>query len=400
MQKEAIGMKKMKTFLRVCFFLWFGGFVYLLSSQETDLERNQVLKFSHKFHLQELEMACVDCHSQVVESVRSDNAPPTFKEKCAECHDIETEGECQVCHFENEDTRQALKPRVFEISFNHKMHIETEGLDCVECHSNLDKVDYSDAASMPAMTTCARCHNNQVATLECAVCHIHTESLRPVNHGADFLVSHKNLARLQDENCQQCHTQNDCSECHDPGGLLTFTSGDVNTGVSPSMSPFGTKQLTVLRLHEPNFRVTHPLSATGRTQECAVCHDTQTFCQTCHEAEGVDVAGKPLWHGGPDWGAFAGLINTGGGRHAELARRDIENCVACHDVEGADPTCMLCHTDFDGIPGTNPKTHGESFANDIGKGDFHSDDNALCFACHTNTRQRGSGFCGNGYCHQ
>jgi hypothetical protein len=35
---------------------------------------------------------------------------------------------------------------------------------------------------------------------------------------------------------------------------------------------------------------------------------------------------------------------SGGGRHADMGRRDIESCVSCHDVEGKDPSCMLCHS--------------------------------------------------------
>jgi hypothetical protein len=36
---------------------------------------------------------------------------------------------------------------------------------------------------------------------------------------------------------------------------------------------------------------------------------------------------------------------SGGGLHAKLAERDIEYCASCHDVEGADPVCMMCHTE-------------------------------------------------------
>ena len=54
-------------------------------------------------------------------------------------------------------------------------------------------------------------------------------------------------------------------------------------------------------------------------------------------------------------------VGTGGGEHATLARRDIERCISCHDVQGADPTCITCHLDSDGIKGTNPKTHPAGF---------------------------------------
>ena len=94
-------------------------------------------------------------------------------------------------------------------------------------------------------------------------------------------------------------------------------------------------------------------------------------------------------------------VGSGGGDHARLARRDIERCAACHDVQGADPNCILCHTDPDGIEGTNPKTHAINFMNDS-NGDWHDDPGSVCYNCHTdpNAYPGGNpniGFCA--YCH-
>jgi hypothetical protein len=212
-------------------------------------------------------------------------------------------------------------------------------------------------------------------------------------------VAHKNVARMDEEACIVCHTEDDCVECHAGGSLITFQRG-TTTEFRPLMniSGSGTRGLVLPRVHELGFRATHGMQATGRSQECAVCHDGMDFCQSCHESEGVDVAGKPLWHGGADWGAIAGGVGTGGGRHGELAKRDIENCASCHSPDGDDATCVLCHNDFDGMRGTNPKTHSTSFADQFDRDDdFHNNDGAMCFACHTNTQVSGVGFCG--YCH-
>ena len=65
-------------------------------------------------------------------------------------------------------------------------------------------------------------------------------------------------------------------------------------------------------------------------------------------------------------------VGSGGGDHATLAKRDTERCMACHDVNGADPTCITCHFDADGIKGTNPKTHPASFMRND-HGDWHND---------------------------
>jgi hypothetical protein len=94
-------------------------------------------------------------------------------------------------------------------------------------------------------------------------------------------------------------------------------------------------------------------------------------------------------------------VNTGGGIHADIARRDIEKCQSCHDVQGADPVCLKCHYDNDGIKGTNPRTHEPGFMSDE-NGYWHTTSTANCYVCHTDPNARpnginGVGFCG--YCH-
>lgn len=374
---------------------------WLVFPGNKELKNQDIIKFSHKYHLQEVGASCSDCHTKAAASTSlEENLLPTMQD-CATCHDVESEDNCTLCHYKDEKTWQAFAKPKTELMFNHKFHTEQLGLKCESCHKNLNEVAYANAQSYPSMQDCASCHNNQTATLECANCHINTLTLRPASHTADFSVTHKNMARMSQEECAVCHTSFDCAECHEGANLLFTTKDgavDVQTPFNISPSSLGTRNLVLQRVHSLNFRETHPLEAEGRSQECAVCHDTQNFCQTCHEAQGVDVAGKPLWHGGPNWGALAGVVGTGGGRHAELAKRDIEMCASCHSPQGDDPTCLLCHTDFDGVQGTNPKTHARGFANRFG-GDsgFHEDQSAICYSCHTNTEQAGVGFCG--YCH-
>lgn len=377
------------------------GLSLFLFSKENTVRKQDVIKFSHKFHQEEAEAACTDCHVKAEDSTMlSENLLPG-KEECEACHDVEDEETCTTCHFEDEETMMALPVLESDLVFNHKSHVGEQGLDCESCHKNLAQVDFADEHSNPKMEDCSSCHNNEQASLECAVCHKSTLNLRPIDHSADFLVSHKNIARFDQEDCAVCHTRHDCADCHDGAAVFSTTIGaktDIQSPLFPSTFT-GTSGLTLSKVHTLNFRATHGLEAAGRSQECVVCHDTQDFCQTCHEAEGVDVAGKPIWHGGGDWGALAGVVGTGGGRHADLAKRDMEMCAACHSTAGDDPTCLLCHTDFDGVQGTNPKTHESGFANRFSEDDsFHDDSAAMCYSCHTNTEQAGLGFCG--YCHE
>ena len=151
-------------------------------------------------------------------------------------------------------------------------------------------------------------------------------------------------------------------------------------------------------VHSLDYRYTHSLDANAKTSECASCHELNEFCSTCHnpDIEGDSGRLKPVWHGGSDWGAVT-LVGSGGGRHAEMAKRDMETCAACHDIDVDDPTCMQCHVDRNIGLGNDPKTHEIGFMSDI-QGEWHDDPTFLCFNCHVNTNTAGTGFCG--YCHQ
>ena len=85
--------------------------------------------------------------------------------------------------------------------------------------------------------------------------------------------------------------------------------------------------------------------ARSRRLDCGSCHEQSAFCAECHQTAGGLNQGKvkPLNHSEPGFKLFT--KGSGGGSHAKLAERDIEYCASCHDVEGADPTCMMCHTE-------------------------------------------------------
>jgi len=136
--------------------------------------------------------------------------------------------------------------------------------------------------------------------------------------------------------------------------------------------------------------------------ECKTCHNEGTFCVECHSSQGGDYATTgftPANHKKPNFITLG--VGSGGGEHAVQAKRDIEKCASCHDVEGGDANCILCHVDNTGIKGTHPKTHAKNFMRGT-HGDWHSDQGSVCFNCHIDANARpkgisGTGFCG--YCH-
>jgi len=188
-----------------------------------------------------------------------------------------------------------------------------------------------------------------------------------------------------------------CSDCHDGAlGMNTRKSvTDQYTPFQPEASHTNKGQI-LKRVHVLNYRYVHGIDAKSKLSTCSTCHDTGEFCTECHTEETSLDRIKPVWHGGANWGAIAGGIGTGGGLHGEMARRDMELCIACHDDVTADPVCMICHMDRRIGKGNDPKTHAGRFMHDE-EGDWHDDDMSICFDCHQNTRTAGLGFCG--YCH-
>lgn len=365
-------------------------------SQDTLKSNNQsLIKFSHNTHYENAE--CTDCHSKVEESTALTGSLLPVMDDCGSCHDIEDEDNCEMCHYE--DVLEELIPRTPQVMFNHKFHLTEQNLECETCHGKMFEVDYSfeNPLAKPSMETCFNCHNNTtVASNACEQCHLTTANLYPENHKeVGFFKNHK-FADL--DNCQMCHSEETfCEDCHavTSGIEESNMSNDFYTPYSPHNYIDGVNQQNITKVHDLNFRFTHGIEAKGKTENCQTCHQTETFCAECHASEDGDFAMGgivPLSHTSANF--LTGL--TPGSEHAVLAQRDIESCASCHDVQGADPNCILCHSDPDGVKGTNPKTHPAGFMDD-NHGDWHSDGASICFDCHSNTNTAGLGFCG--YCH-
>jgi len=365
-----------------------------------------VIKFSHKAHKELTD--CASCHTTVAESRSLTTRLLPEKTVCATCHDVNDEKNCKQCHYE--DKYEALILKTPSLIFDHKFHLSEQKLDCEKCHKGLSDVAYSfeSTESKPAMVICSDCHNgNTVAINDCESCHISTANLIPENHKeVAFMRSHKFNALKENSNCQMCHDNSFCETCHVAITMITETNSKRNfvTPFSPHRFVDNTKQQAINRVHDLNYRYNHGIDLKGKKSECQTCHQTESFCVECHDSKRADFAlegNVPSSHKGTNFVTIG--VGSGGGQHAVLAKRDIENCASCHDVQGADANCILCHIDNDGIKGTNPKTHSKSFTNEFERGDWHTDRGSVCYACHTDASARpngakGIGFCG--YCHK
>ncbi len=384
------------------------GFISIMgftitSEDEPILSNKNIIKFSHEFHSEVSE--CADCHTSVKDAVTLSDRLLPDKPACAACHDVEDDENCTLCHYE--DTYEPLmQPTSSNLYFNHQQHVTTLGMECTACHKGLNEVDYSFEAMgvNPPMDNCYSCHNNKSAAANhCETCHTTTADLYPADHKtASFMEQHKFTASAENQNCAMCHdTQDFCEACHVSTSMIdeNNTLTDFYTPYSPHQYKSDSKQMQITRVHGLDYRFSHGIEARSKTMECTTCHQTETFCAECHNSDGGDFASDGFLPSSHLVNNFLTIgAGTGGGEHAIQAKRDIESCAACHDTQGADPSCILCHTDNDGIKGTNPRTHVSGFMNDRENGDWHEDMGSVCYNCHMDVNARPSGTAGIGFC--
>jgi hypothetical protein len=139
-------------------------------------------------------------------------------------------------------------------------------------------------------------------------------------HRAGFALQHGASASSGRLDCQGCHTQKYCSNCHDGQGRRRF--------------------------HAWNFVSRHASSAYGRERDCSSCHNQETFCRACHQGQGIATKGsrqvayhdrQPLW-----------LL-----QHAQAARQELSSCTTCHQQRD----CLQCHSAL----GLRVNPHGPDF---------------------------------------
>ncbi len=313
---------------------------------DDDALRSRTLTFSHKLHLTDAGITdCASCHTAAKTSKLASDQLSTNHDACSTCHEeqINNENRCGFCHNNPADI-QAIPAAQRNFIFSHEQHTAMEGVECTTCHQGLDQVDHATHANIPSMATCNTCHNDRKASNQCETCHQSFANLIPADHErSDFARSHSSVARVGGlaTDCQTCHTETFCQQCHFNPDLKRFGAKDLTTEPShKTTTQDSPKQMLLQGVHELNYRFTHGIDAKSNQADCQSCHTIQTFCAECHNAGGNinQMKFKPMSHGVPGF-----TTGPRGGLHAEEARRDMESCMSCHDVDGQDPTCMTCH---------------------------------------------------------
>lgn len=313
------------------------------------------IKFSHKKHIEEVGAECVTCHVMADSSTKAEEGLFPKHAECAGCHaEVESENtdDCKYCHTDVDNLEAYALPARADIVFSHKQHVQEQQVACATCHAGVEQSVAPSVAYLPSMTSCNSCHNTVKATNACESCHPRVETMLPLSHRVpDWSEQHKRLVRADhtSSDCASCHNDNFCQTCH-AEATTQFTRGGLVRSVpenrpQPSGKNPGVKQ----SVHELNYVFTHSLDFRARQSDCYSCHNQQAFCADCHTRNQAAGFGAPfpLSHRAPDFVRIG--FGTGGGQHAVLARRDMESCASCHDVEGRDPVCAKCHANL--LPG-------------------------------------------------
>ncbi len=263
------------------------------------------LIFSHKFHMEEVEAECTDCHDVAASAAAKDNLLPDM-DKCYSCHDEDTE--CTTCHKDPDNA--VVYPRIVSYigKFPHAKHVAKK-IPCEKCHVGVAASENIMEKHLPKMTVCLECHKDVARENFCYDCHEKGKNLKPTAHNFQWKSEHGFSADMDKDECKQCHAESYCLECHSSDNLDR-------------------------KVHPLNFVNNHGIYAKGNKENCYTCHEELSFCVDCHQKRMV----MPRNHSFANWSN----AETGGG-HARAAKLDLDSCMSCHSDAQADPVCVVCH---------------------------------------------------------
>ncbi len=252
------------------------------------------------------------------------------------------------------------------VEFDHDEHLGYLGEDvrCATCH-------VEDAESIsPEAEVCGECHQQDF------IDDVSFPALE--THGPVWPLNHRPFAKNKANNCEACHQQADCLDCH-------------KAGFADEQGEFTNNMINV---HRSDFHVTHPIAARTDPQLCSSCHE-QRFCNECHDQfapadlailshrqgwSSLSVSGTPH-ENFPEDSCGACHPNSvlpaheWSSQHAREARKNLTTCQACHPQGDV---CLTCHSAVSGLR-VNP--HPEDWGS-IQENLRDASDNRTCKKCH------------------
>ncbi|MBI5700516.1 cytochrome c3 family protein [Candidatus Saganbacteria bacterium] len=248
---------------------------------------------------------------------------------------LNDEDKCSACHKTTKPPEKGQPPLELWVPFfPHEKH-DT----CSDCHPSKDGKEF-----LPNKQNCLGCHDDDIhpeTGTRCTNCHALPDDPK-TGHKGQFPkhnpngttcvecheIKDKKMARRpHPENWPQDHgkpgpiKKEQCGQCHDSSPKVKACA---TCHAKPSLAP--ESHLKTGR-PDPNYRLfLHMLDARKKMIDCTSCHDTRTFCASCH----ASYKRMPNEHFAPNFMRA----------HGPQAKQDPEYCSACH---GIGQRCFQCH---------------------------------------------------------
>ncbi len=322
-------------------------------------------------------LPCVRCHAGADRSEHAANLLIPAEASCLPCHadritrEAPQADRCGFCHVGYGQGAPGLVPASLfpapRLHFSHAAHVR-RGMRCLDCHRGIDQTTLGTRAQLPTMRQCFQCHAGAAASAptECTTCHLALPdgrmrstfpegSMNPprwlhgMHHDRDWIVRHRWVGADNGPLCATCHTERDCTSCHD---------GRVRPP----------------RVHPNDWLTLHPVMARRNTPRCTGCHTLQTFCSECHARLGLSPISAPLVHTRGRFHPPANVWVRGPVLHAREARRSMSDCASCH----TERDCVQCHGALGVGAGISP--HPPGFRAQCGR--LLRQNDRACRTCH------------------
>ncbi|MFO7923299.1 MAG: cytochrome c3 family protein [Bacteroidales bacterium] len=173
-------------------------------------EPDQPVKFSHRVHADENQTDCLYCHS-LAEYSHQAGIPSTSQ--CMNCHIIVREGSNSgrfeinklVRAYESELPVRWIRVHNLpdHVFFSHAQHVGAAGLDCSECHGEVETMDRLMQVSDLSMGWCLDCHRStEVDILNNEFYSVYMQLREDVRTGRIDLVTARETGGTE---CMKCH---------------------------------------------------------------------------------------------------------------------------------------------------------------------------------------------------
>lgn len=136
----------------------------------------QPIPFSHNIHVEDQDLECSLCHTQVTKHPRATLPSITT---CQTCHSepmTETEIEKTLLSYTDEN-REIPWKRVYNVPdhvyFSHRRHVTIGNVLCESCHGEMGQLTEPPSAPLINITMdyCMECHEEHKITNDCLACH-------------------------------------------------------------------------------------------------------------------------------------------------------------------------------------------------------------------------------------